>query len=215
MDSCWIDGLQRQVRVRKKALPEIMIHLDHLSQETEIVGECHISIMITLFRRINFVIESMDERSNENETFYEHVINNLLYDDKDKDHLPIPVFSYITPTMTTSFLLHIMLSMGQFETEIDICMHPTLRQCFQYCKLIGKEDDESSLIDYTNILTRKYIEEQLQYFPNTKRVIDFWIVTAYNLFYRVIVDNQLPVTEMPPVQLSSLLASNEEEIINH
>ena len=46
----------------------------------------------------------------------------FLIDDGNKN-LPIPVYSYVKPTMGPRFLLHIMLSMGEFETEIDLILH--------------------------------------------------------------------------------------------
>ena len=219
-ESSWIDGLQRQVRVRKKALSEINSWFEKTSQEEY---DDHMLLMVELFKRVHATVQSVDnddrttaeDSTEEHQDFCRHVFTNLLHDDDNKDHLPIPVFSYITPTMTTSFVLHIMLSMGCFDTEIDLCMHQSLRECLRYCKLIGTDDDEVSLLEYTKVLTRRYIEEQVQYFPNTQRVIDYWIITAFRLFRRIIVDNDLPVTEMPPVQLSSLLASNEEEIVNY
>ena len=55
---------------------------------------------------------------------------------------------------------------------------------------------------YSNVLTKEHIEEQVQYFPNVKRVIDYWNITAHNLFRCIIVNNDLPVTAMPPGQLS-------------
>ena len=103
--------------------------------------------------------------------------------------------------MTTSFIIHIMLSMGCFDTKIDLYMYQSLRECLRYCQLIGPDDDEVSLLEYTKILTRRYIEEQVQYFPNTQRVIDYWIITEFRIFRRIIVHNDLPVTEMSPVQL--------------
>ena len=40
-----------------------------------------------------------------------HVHNNLLHID-EKEHPPIAIFSYTPPTIITSFILHIMLSIG-------------------------------------------------------------------------------------------------------
>ena len=42
--------------------------------------------------------------------------DNLLYDDEYRN-IPIPVFSYVKPTMGPKFILHIMLSLGEFETQ--------------------------------------------------------------------------------------------------
>ena len=81
--------------------------------------------------------------------------------------------------------------------------------------MIGPSDDENCLKRDTELLMRRFIEEQIQYFPNSQRVIDFWIISAMELFERIIVKDELPVTEMPPVQLSKLLSSMEEGIIEH
>ena len=180
--------------------------------------------LMDLFRRINELVmntnganlnenhEGLDEQ---NLLFQHHVYDNLLFADDDKNHLPIPIFSYITPTMTTSILLHIMLSMGQFETEVDILIHENLRECLRYCKLIGENNNEESLKLYADNLTKRYIIEQVQYFPNSKRVIDHWIITANNLFHAIIVSDEVHITEMPPVQLSNILSSQEEKVLNY
>ena len=55
----------------------------------------------------------------------------------------------------------------------------SMGQYLIYCHLVGPDEDEVSIIEYTNKLTIRYIEYQVQYFPNTQRVIDFWVVTAY------------------------------------
>ena len=123
------------------------------------------------------------------------------------EHLPIPVFSFITPTMSTSFLLHIILSIGRFETEIDLLTHCNIKECLRHCKLIGANDDDESFEQYTGSLLRSFIEEQMQYFTNSQRVIDYWIITAFDLFRKVIIEDTLPMSEMPQVQLSFLLAS--------
>ena len=127
--------------------------------------------MIKLFKRVHVTFQSVDnddrttaeDFTEEHQDFCRHVFSNLLHDDDDKDHLPIPVFFYITPTMTTSFILHIMLSMRCFYIKIDLCMHQSLRECLRYFQLIGPDDDEVSLLKDTKILTRRYIELVLQY----------------------------------------------------
>ena len=81
---------------------------------------------------------------------------HILYED-DLRHLPIPVFSYIKPTMGPRFILHIMLSLGDFDTELDLIPHPTLRDSLRYAKLIGENNDEDSLQSYSNSLLKKFI----------------------------------------------------------
>ena len=91
-----------------------------------------------------------------------------------------------------------MSTLNNAETEIDFLLQRGLRESLRYCKLIGPNNDEASLIEYANTLTRRYIVEQVQYFPNTQRVIDFWIITAHGLFSSIIVHDEIPITDMPP-----------------
>ena len=60
------------------------------------------------------------------------------------------LFSYIRPTMVTQFLLHILLSLGRYVTELDLLQHSTLRESFWYAKLIGSCNDEESLKKYSD-----------------------------------------------------------------
>ena len=46
-------------------------------------------------------------------------------------------------------------------------------------------------------------------------MIDYWIITSFRLFHRITVDNDLPVTEIHLVQVSSLLTPNEEKNVNY
>ena len=109
---------------------------------------------------------NLDELNTSDLEFYMRVHSDFLFDN-EKEHLPIPVFSYIIPTMGTSFLLHIMLSMGRFETEIDLTMHPNILECLRSCGLVGRNNDTESLKKYADKLLHKFIVEQVQYFPNS------------------------------------------------
>ena len=54
------------------------------------------------------------------------------------------MFSYVKPTIGPRFILHIMLSLGEFETELDLILYPTLRDYLRYAGLIGELNDEES-----------------------------------------------------------------------
>ena len=148
-----------------------------------------------------------------NNEFLIHAKKNLIYDDDHEDHLPIPVFSYIRPTMGTQFILHLLLSLGSFSTELDLVHHFSIRESLRHAKLIGPHDDPESLQKYSNKLLKTFITEQLIFFPNTRQVIDSWIITAGELLDDVIVRNQIPIASMPPVQQTAIFASIEEDKI--
>ena len=115
------------------------------------------------------------------------------------------------PTLGVQFILHILLSMGHFATEIDLTLHPTIRESLRYAKLIGPNDDEASLQQYANDLIRRFIEEQLVYFANARRVIDSWIVVVKELLYSVIIHDFIPINNLPSVQQTALYATVESE----
>ena len=89
--------------------------------------------------------------------------------------------------VTHSFLHHILLSMGQFDTEVDLLMYDSISDAFRYAKLIGQHNDSESLQRYSNKLLEKWIVSQLQFFPNALRTLATWVVVAGNLFDQVIV----------------------------
>ena len=93
-ESYWIDDLQRQVRVRRKALPEILqFFKDELEVDVE-HDDNPITIMSLLFRRIIRVLlsESKNEELNDNDSillYYAKI--NLIDKEEDQDHLPVKV----------------------------------------------------------------------------------------------------------------------------
>ena len=76
------------------------------------------------------------------------------------------MLSYITPTISTTFILHIILSVGRFLTEVGLLLHGIIRESPRYFSLIGPENENESLETYTNHLIQSFIDEQVQYFPN-------------------------------------------------
>ena len=76
------------------------------------------------------------------------------------------MFSYITPTISTSFILYIILSVGRFLIEVGPLLHGIIQESPRYFGLIGPENDNESLETYTNNLIQSFIDEQVQYFPN-------------------------------------------------
>ena len=71
----------------------------------------------------------------------------------DNSHLPIPVYSYLKPSIGVQFLHHIFLSIGRFLTEIELKLHVTIRYFFRHVKLIEPDDDITSL----EIIQMKYV----------------------------------------------------------
>ena len=210
--SMWIDGVQRQIKIRRKALPEIKIFLSTLTVPVERYDP--LNIMLTLFKdiiRIYELKENGSEMTDTDKIKFRFMESSLIYDDSER-HLPIPVFSFIKPHMGTRFLLHIMLSMGKFDTEYDLNLHCSLRESLRYASLIGPNNDRESLERYSDQLLHKYITEQLVFFPNGASVTDTWIVNAKHIFDDVIIHDRISHTEMPPLLQADLEREKNEAV---
>ena len=120
-----------------------------------------------------------------------------IHRDVGTGNLPIPVLSNTSPTNVTQFLTHVILSLGKYDTEIDALTHRTSRGCLKAVGLIGDQSDADSLQQYSNMLTKRYIEEQVVYYPNSIKKAEKILVMAKKVFDDVIVHNTMSMNELP------------------
>ena len=101
--------------------------------------------------------------------------------------------------------------MGKYQTELDALCNPSFRQSFINVKLIGDEIDIESLKQYSRNLTRKYIEEQVVYYPNSMSQTETYIVMAKGIFDDIIINNAIHINELPPVTMSDVRNEKSDE----
>ena len=160
------------------------------------------SDIVALFHAISNSLQN----NADNENFY----SSFIYNDDREEHLPIPVYSYIRQTTGTPFILHILLSLGHYKTEIDLLQHGSLRESFCYAKFIGPENDDESLQNYSDRFFVLFIEEQLIYFPNSRSIINSWITITADLLNQAIKNDITPINKMPSFQQTTLMKSIDE-----
>ena len=212
--SSWIDGTHHQIKVRRKAFSEIQHYLSFSHNTDRYNMNDPKYIMIIFFKNLIQVYNNFEngrQLSDSDLAFYEFSKKNLVFFDNDA-HLPIPVYSYIKPHMNTRFILHILLSMGQFDTEYDLNLQQSLRESLRYAGLIGQSNNSDDLKTYSNKLLYRYITEQLVYFPNGSSITDKWIVNAKHIFDDIIIFDQISHTELPPLLQTEVLRQKNELI---
>ena len=210
--SCWIDALHHQVRIRAKALNEVLDHLEKRNRDGEIVEESDQQLFRLLKVLNNNWPPSRNTRlSDADKTLLAFAEKELLYVDKE-DHLPIPVFSKVLPSVGNQFILHLMLRCGRFETEVDLTLHASLRECLRYAKLIGNDNDYDSLITYTNDLMYVYIMEEVIEYSYSYETIGKLIVEAYRLLFEIIVHDHMPISDMPQTSLQAINEKQAKEL---
>ena len=135
----------------------------------------------------------------------------FIHEDED-GRLPIPVYSSLTPRSPVGFLLHVMLVCGTFATELDLRSQASMRESLVAANLIGDRTDDVSLRAYSLQLIKRVITDILPGQPISLRRMDEYIVTAKNLFDRVLLLNEIPITDMPPCLLTELETSKDNDI---
>ena len=80
--------------------------------------------------------------------------------------VPLPIYNMVKPTNAHKFLIHLLLSMGKFKTELDLFRSHNLKKCFIDSGLL-REPTSQNLInkDHINYLIKKYLLKQLFYLP--------------------------------------------------
>ena len=109
----------------------------------------------------------------------------------DNDQLPVPVLSNTHPANAQKCLTHVILSLGNYKTELEALTHLISKDCLQEVGLIGNATDQESLKKYSGQLAKKYIENQLVYYPNSLSRAETFIVMAKRVFDDAIIHNAL------------------------
>ena len=103
-----------------------------------------------------------------------------------------------------------MLSMGLFETYIYLITYNKLQESLGYDKLIGPSNKSDELTGYSNDFLRWFIKEQLSLFTNSKRVIYGWIIIYGEVFDSIIINDDIPITDISSVQQTTLFTDMED-----
>ncbi|MDB4430362.1 GIY-YIG nuclease family protein [bacterium] len=221
----WIDCLGRRVKIRGLALNDVS---ELVERNLRVLDESNaeLSDAQTFAREVNMVIckivavhqSSVEDLDAEDSLWLEEQVPNFIHCD-NSDNLPIPILSNTSPLNALQFLTHIILSLGEYNTEIDALTHATSRDCLRAAGLIGNATDQESLQRYSNELGRKYVEEQVVFYPNSLTKSETFIVTAQKVLDDAIVHNALSINELPPFTMSSLrvekTAENEQLWTDH
>ena len=121
--SFWIDGCSKITKIRYKAIPEIK---DYLNSIIPLDIDTN-NPMYNIYQIFKQIVELYERRNNvniimsesENRT-WDHIEYFWVHVDSNEVHLPEIVFDYIKPSIPTRFILHLVLSLGHFETEYNL-----------------------------------------------------------------------------------------------
>ena len=199
-DSWWIDGFGFTVQVHGNAFDELRAYLANV--EVFLLRRPDQSI-IDLFSEILQGEASSDWLALKKRFIAPRKTCESVWA-KSRALLPVPVHSFVKPTNATKFLFHVLLSLGQFQTEFDLVSHATMRDAFVYANLINDSSPEALAGSLTSLI-RRYVVEQLAYYPVGTRTWDNYLVSATKVFEDAILHGTVSISEMPACLNASLL----------
>ena len=112
------------------------------------------------------------------------------------------VTSTIVPSNPFKFLVHLTLSYGQFETEVDLFNQSSMLEVFQACQLIPIKQsyDQEDAHD----LIRLYVLNELKFLPGASRSFDRHLIGCFDLLTNLSTQNNVLNEPLPPTLHSSI-----------
>ena len=201
-----IDGVGRVVTVRRSARKEVMDHLSSklvygagLNQVSDRIGNHFFDLLEQSFE---------DDRVHGTQrppTAFEEM---FIHEDGGEE-LPIPVFSSVTPKTPAPFLLHMMLMLGEYDTEMDLKTQPTMLDALIKTNLIRDGDTAEEMV---NTLIELVVTKIMRVQPVTLRRLDEYIVMSHQLFEGVVERDEISINEIPSCILTQMLDDKDKEL---
>jgi hypothetical protein len=191
----WIDGLGRRVFLRRGATEFVKARLEKMEA-------CDLSLDSRKLRK-----------------FLLHLIKSespspmFIYEDSG-EMLPIPVFSKVSPENSSAFIQHLMILLGEYETEMDFRDHKSIKESFAAVKLIPNEhlSNQTYLKQYSKDLLKRIICEVFNQQPITLRKMELYIIRCKRLLDSILLDDSIPITDIPSTILTELLNERHKDL---
>ena len=126
-----------------------------------------------MFSTINFGGEPLFIYDNDgiNEMMKELVVSDyslesmsrqFTHERDTEDKVPITIWPCIKPKRVHKFLVHLVLSLGRFETEMDLWYAGSIAEVFYNAKLLPRNPLEEGLStqDEVDLIIKKYVDQQ-------------------------------------------------------
>ena len=214
-ESHLVDGLNYCVYVRSAAVAELWRHLQSVKGELYRHGHGAVYEWLNKFCEL-WCMNKVRGLNADESKFFDAVESRLVKEGEPTGNgniypLPIIVHSNIKPTNPHRFLIHMLLCYGNFDTEMDLYAHGSLRKCFEVAGVISCTANTAILEEEVKRLTRKWILDQLVYYPISTKTFDKYVTEACRVLKEAIIDDVVDIDEIPPALYTVLLATTSKE----
>ena len=188
----WIDGSNSEIKLRSSALHELQIWF------TQFTGfnDPRVAEFEKVLRNLNRTI------------FRElYVADSTMLSTGPAE----VVFSKVYTKNNFKFLLHLLYTMGSFETELDLFSSSSLRSCFVTAGFIAQKAHYD--ITDSHHLLKRYTLEQLIYIPGGNVSFSSRLVFAAEAIQDLVLNDSVASNCFPPVLVSHLTEQTETTLM--
>ena len=129
-------------------------------------------------------------------------------DEPGVQKFPVIWYNSVRPTEPMRWLLHILLSMGEFDCEANLLAKGNMVDNFIRAGLI-RSDHANRQVD-VDVLVRRYVQEQLVYLPGGTYSFDKHVTKAREILQAVMIDNSMPPSPLPAGLYTHLVMSTDK-----
>lgn len=202
----WFDCLQRRTKLRMSAIDIFIEHIEeNINDVYTDIGDFTRSLENEAILELLQLVKADDNTLSTDEMSKKTEFMSVYIEDDSKSLPPIPVWSMITPTNPHQFIIHLLLTLGKFDTEKDILLKPSMRECFKAARLVGSDDSEDAIRHDASKILYRYIMEQLVYSPYSLSKAEYYILIANQVILDAVLLDGISMNDMPPVTMVHLV----------
>jgi GIY-YIG catalytic domain. len=213
VSSAWIDGMERQVFVRKAAidvilstynskLPSEMLFLFHILY-LQCYNDFHATATPEIMHRVRVRMSSQHHKS---------IVTVFLTNDDRDVKLPLPVIVPVKPNRPQKFLISLILSLGRFHNEIELWNAGSLNEVFYNASLIPVHPSiRFPTCEEIERVLKMYVDQYLLYIPASWHTLNKYLIMAQTILNDAFYFNAVSDLGIPANTYSSLYQVVTEE----
>ena len=175
-DSEWLDGLNYKIVLRRVAIESCLnyaMNSNNIHFGIGREGRTMKNGIVNILQRLLFLYQIFVLKNSSScfsqSTFQDWIhLSKLFLSNSTNTNLPVLWFTPVSPKRKNAFLIQLLLTMGEFETEYELMLSGNLKKAFIISGLFDPKDPGKSI---DNILKR-YVLEQLRTFPGNHYLFD-------------------------------------------
>ena len=207
----WVDASNRRVRLRLSCISRVLEYIEAKSATYFGNSEEQKSMVVRFFRTLlRLSKDSLSEYgvSRRNTQKWNFMRDHFLCCLDRPKHVPVIWFTSVRPSFTGRFLIHILLSMGEFHDEMQLMQGGSIKEAFVTAGLIVRGDEETSV----RKMLRRYVVEQLCHLPGGAKSFDRHLVSANRGIREMVFNDAVAADGTPSYLYTHLVAEKEKKV---